>query len=336
MGWFKTGSSRRQAPPSDLEQMWSSLLRGSWSSLAVVPADQGISAKVVTKALSEAVRAHGGGALAMIDATGASVAEGALLAKELASTIGAGSRAVVTVDSLMESLGGVALVRDVEAVLLVVRLGASNFDSVQSTIDIIGPGRILGSVALPREDWTDLAGAHVPPPASPEQTVHVSESVRVDDRVLVLNGAGVCIDSKNAGAYVGALYLAATSTNAAAIVAADEPKAIRMFFLRGDERERIIDSFRRGFERNSRDSVAEVGPKLGLLRASVPAQVTEGQVLSIVYVPGKGTSVGIENGAVSVVEGKSFADAIFRCWLGHQPDDPQLKDAMLGRPPESS
>jgi len=63
--------------------------------------------------------------------------------------VGRGARAVVAVDSLMQSLGGTPLVRDADAVLLVVRLGVSNFDSVQSTIDIVGRERILGAVALP-------------------------------------------------------------------------------------------------------------------------------------------------------------------------------------------
>ena len=63
--------------------------------------------------------------------------------------VSGGSRAVAAVDSLMKSLGGVPLVRDAEAVLLVVRLGSSNFEYVQSTIDVVGRERIIGAVTLP-------------------------------------------------------------------------------------------------------------------------------------------------------------------------------------------
>jgi hypothetical protein len=76
------------------------------------------------------------------------VAEGERHAVALASLIARGVRAVMAVDSLMQSLGGVPLVRDADGVLLVVRPGASDLDSVQSTIEIVGRERILGTVVL--------------------------------------------------------------------------------------------------------------------------------------------------------------------------------------------
>lgn len=133
----------------ELQQMWLSLMRGGWSSLAVVPTDPDFSVRVVTGALAEVAAFHDLGPFQIIDALGASPAAGEQLAQQVASVVAAGSRAVAAVDSLMRSLGGVALVRDAEAVLLVVRPGTSNFDYVQSTIDIVGRERILGAVTLP-------------------------------------------------------------------------------------------------------------------------------------------------------------------------------------------
>jgi hypothetical protein len=133
----------------ELQQMWLSLMSGDWSSLVVVPTDPDSSASVVTGALAEAAAFHDLGPFQIIDALGASPAVGEQLAQQLASVVAGGSRAVAAVDSLMQSLGGVALVRDAQAALLVVRLGSSNFEYVQSTIDIIGRERILGAVTLP-------------------------------------------------------------------------------------------------------------------------------------------------------------------------------------------
>jgi hypothetical protein len=133
----------------EMQQMWLSLMRGSWSSIVVVPADPGTSARAVADALVEVARLEPVDQFQIIDAVGAAPAQGERLARDLASVVESGVRAVVVVDSLMHSLGGVPLVRDADVALLVVRLGSSNFDSVQSTIDIVGRERILGAVALP-------------------------------------------------------------------------------------------------------------------------------------------------------------------------------------------
>ncbi len=144
----------RAAVPADtvrheLRQMWLALMRGSWSSLVVVPTDPGLSARVVIGALVEAAHRDDVGRFQVIDAEGASAAHGERLAQDLASVVATGARAVVAVDSLMQSLGGTPLARDADAALLVVRLGVSNYDTVQSTIDIVGRERILGAVAVP-------------------------------------------------------------------------------------------------------------------------------------------------------------------------------------------
>jgi len=137
------------APRHELRQMWLSLVRGNWSSIVIVPTDAGIPTRDVVGALLEAVALHEMERFQIIDAVGASPAHGELLAQDLASVVARGARAVVAVDSLMQSLGGTPLVRDADAALLVVRLGVSNYDTVQSTIDIVGRERILGAVALP-------------------------------------------------------------------------------------------------------------------------------------------------------------------------------------------
>jgi len=332
MGWFRTGSSPSRAAPSELQQMWLSLMSGNWSSMAVIPTDPGMSTKGVTAALVEVARLHDVGPFKIVDAEGASVAEGIRLAQEVAAVVASGTRAVVAVDSLMQSLSGVPLVRDADAALLVVRLGSSNFDWVQSTIDIIPPGRLVGSVALPREAPADLPEPSGPAPVEPESGFDVGpETLQAGGKNLVLNGAGECKDSRNGKVYVGALYLLSPSKDATAIVAADEAKAVRMTFLRTVDRERVLGAFRQGFEKNSSAWLAELTPKLEMMKSIIPSEMKEGQVLSIVYMPGKGTSVGAEIGRSVTIEGKGFAEAMFRCWLGEHPDDPDLKDGMLGR-----
>lgn len=133
----------------DLQQMWLSLMRGRWWSMVVIPTDPDTSVLGVTRGLQEVARLRNVGPFRIIDAVGASPEVGERLAQEVASVIAGGARAVVAVDSLIRSLGGVPLVRDAEAALLVVRLGTANFEHVQSTIEIVGRERILGAVTLP-------------------------------------------------------------------------------------------------------------------------------------------------------------------------------------------
>jgi hypothetical protein len=51
----------------------------------------------------------------------------------------------------------------------------------------------------------------------------------------------------------------------------------------------------------------------------------------VTYVPGAGTTVAAAGGSSVTVEGKDFADAMFRNWLGPSPADPSLKKAFLGK-----
>jgi len=128
--------------------MWLSLMREKWSSIAVVPTGDLADARTVANALSAVTELQESGPVRIIDAGGATVAEGARLSQELAAVVAGGARAVVAVDSLLENLGGVPLVRDTEAALLVIRLGSAHFDAVRSTVAIIGRERVLGSVVL--------------------------------------------------------------------------------------------------------------------------------------------------------------------------------------------
>ncbi len=48
------------------------------------------------------------------------------------------------------------------------------------------------------------------------------------------------------------------------------------------------------------------------------------------YVRGRDTSVSIKGAEKGVVEGKDFADALFSVWLGGNPVQEDLKNALLG------
>jgi hypothetical protein len=160
--------------------------------------------------------------------------------------------------------------------------------------------------------------------------IKVPESMQVGGKALELNGAGLR-KKFVVKVYVGALYLAEKTKDAKAAIAADAPKAVRMTFLRDLEKGQVMGAFAEGFENNSKNDAKELVRKLDEVAKVIPNRLKEGQTMIVTYVPGKGSTVGMEGGDSATIEGKGFADALFRNWLGDEPADENLRKGMLGR-----
>ena len=172
---------------------------------------------------------------------------------------------------------------------------------------------LLGSASARARD---LAGVTLP------------DTLQAGEKTLKLNGLGL---RKKAlfKVYVGALYLEVPSKDAGAILASDQPKAIRMHFLRDLSKAQLVEAFQEGFEDNAGDKAAAQKATFAKLLALVP-DVKEGETLTFAYVPGKGTTLEAGDKELGVFEGKEFAEAVFAIWLGPQPPSEDLKKGMLG------
>jgi len=174
------------------------------------------------------------------------------------------------------------------------------------------------------------AAVAAPGPARAREVagVEVAEAAEVGGRALRLNGAGLrrrlVFD-----VYVGALYLPAPVRDADAILAADAPWKVTMTFKRDVDHERILQAFSDAFERNSPGELDHLAAELTLLHAGL-ADMRTGQVLSLEYDPGEGTTLRSPAGRPVTVPGRAFGEALLRTWLGAHPADPGLKDALLG------
>ncbi len=159
--------------------------------------------------------------------------------------------------------------------------------------------------------------------------VTVPETVTLGARTLQLNGAG--LRSKLfIKVYVGALYLEKKAGDVNAILSADAPWLVTMTFKRGVEKEKIVGAFKEGFENNSKADLAALLPSLGTVETGLK-DFKEGDVFTISYQPGAGSTLTPPAGAPIVVEGKKFGDALLRNWLGDKPADGDLKAGMLGK-----
>ena len=158
--------------------------------------------------------------------------------------------------------------------------------------------------------------------------VTMPDQINVGSHTLVLNGLGmrkVAIIK----VYVGGLYLPARSRDAAAIMGADAPRAIRMEFVRDVDKGRLTGGFREGLEKNG-------GPKFAAQKANVDRFLAlfgdqkKGTVMTFAYVPGTGTTITIGSKDMATLEGREFADLLFSVWLGASPPSADLRKGMLG------
>lgn len=157
----------------------------------------------------------------------------------------------------------------------------------------------------------------------------VPETLAIGGRTLQLNGAGLR-SRFLVEIYVGALYLERPSSDAVAILAADQPWAVTLTFRRDVDHHRILDAFVTAFEHNSPEQLERLKPQLEIFHA-VLQDLKDGQTMRLHYQPGAGTTLTVPGGATATVPGWPFGEAVLRTWLGDHPTDAGLKDALLGR-----
>ncbi len=171
---------------------------------------------------------------------------------------------------------------------------------------------VLASVALAGE----LAGVKMP------------DTETIEGKTLKLNGMGLR-KKMMFKVYVAGLYVESPSKDAATLISADEVKSMRLSILRTLAGSKITEAIDDGFERNSKSQKEALRARLAKLDAMFP-DVSEGDVIALTYVPGKGTIVAVKGAEKGVIEGKDFADALFAVWLGASPVQNDLKQALLG------
>ena len=125
--------------------------------------------------------------------------------------------------------------------------------------------------------------------------------------------------------YDVAVYAGGAISDAARLVSPETPKAIRILVLfQPDLQRRMVLDWQR-------ELIPAIEPDAAAILRGKFAPIVRGDVVSIEYAPGKGTSVRVNKG-VAVTRGShdlmlSFLDH----WLGQRPLSPELKAALLGR-----
>ncbi|MHB8454466.1 MAG: chalcone isomerase family protein [Acidiferrobacterales bacterium] len=158
--------------------------------------------------------------------------------------------------------------------------------------------------------------------------VHLADAINVGKARLQLNG--IALRTKYMfKIYVGGLYLAQPSSNAADIVRTDAPKALVMQFMRDIKRETMVEAYQEAFANNAPELLARDKADVDRFLAFLPA-VKEGERMVFSYAPGKGSTFVLGGSAPLIIRGKEFADLYLLVFIGPNPPTPEVKQGLLG------
>lgn len=131
--------------------------------------------------------------------------------------------------------------------------------------------------------------------------------------------------------YVGALYTESKVNTRDAVQALKGPKRVLMHMVYDEvSHEKITNGWNDGFEGNNSDEQLEkLQARITVFNSYFP-DLKKGDVMLFDYIPASGTRVTINGEVKGVVEGADFYTALLDIWLGEDPADDDLKEAMLG------
>src|SRR5262245_8730523 len=162
--------------------------------------------------------------------------------------------------------------------------------------------------------------------------VSFPEQMQSEVGTLKLNGLGLRQATfLKVDVYVAALYVAATSSDASAILKSPGPKELILHFVRDVGRTDLNKGWDEGFENNASSELAALKERIEAFKGLMTDMKT-GQRLRFTYKPGVGIRVDVGDTVKGTIAGDDFARALFSIWLGTRPPNAELKAGLLGGP----
>lgn len=198
-------------------------------------------------------------------------------------------------------------------------------------------------VKLVGRSWVMVLGAALLALAGTAATAATVEvaGVKLDDSLelrgtkLQLNGVGVRYKAVFK-VYAAGLYLSKKAGTPEEVYAAPGPKRMSITMLRDIDSAELGKLFSRGMEDNmDKTAFSKVVP--GVVRMSQLftdcKKLNAGDNFTIDWVPGTGTIITVKcSPQIEPFKEPEFFNALMRIWLGPNPADWKLKDALLGKP----
>lgn len=158
--------------------------------------------------------------------------------------------------------------------------------------------------------------------------VSMPAAMEFEGKKLELNGMGLRTKVVFK-VYVAGLYLEKTSRDGMAIAASEQLKRIELVFLRSVDGADVAKAIADGFTNNAGPVLPALAERIAKFEKLIP-DVKKGDKLIFSYRPGTGLDLQANGNILGSIEGKDFADALFRVWLGPKPSDKALKNGLLG------
>ena len=180
---------------------------------------------------------------------------------------------------------------------------------------------LLTLLALP-------CGLYAAPETKNLKGVTMPVSMDLDGKKLQLNGLGLRTKVVFK-VYVAGLYLEKPSKDGLEIAASEQVKRIELVFLRAVDGADVAKAIADGFTNNAGEVLPALKERIEKFGKLIP-DVKKGDRLLFLYRPGKALELEANGKSLGSIEGKDFADALYRVWLGPKPSDKALKDGLLG------
>ena len=162
----------------------------------------------------------------------------------------------------------------------------------------------------------------------------IEDAIELQGSKLQLNGAGVRYRAVFK-VYAAGLYLGKKAGTPEEVFATPGPKRMSITLLREIDSNELGKAFTKGFEENSpKNEMSKLIPgliKMGQIFSDQKKMVA-GENFTIDWIPGTGTIITVKGKQ----QGEPFKEpefyaALMRIWLGPNPADFKLKDALLGK-----
>lgn len=165
--------------------------------------------------------------------------------------------------------------------------------------------------------------------------VKLEDTASLGNATLQLNGAGVRYKAIFK-VYTAGLYLGKKAGTPEEVMTAPGPKRMTITMLREIDSGELGKLFSRGIEDNmDKAAFSKIVP--GVMRMSQVfsdyKKLQPGDNFMIDYIPGTGTIITVKGKAQGEpFKEPEFYNALMGIWLGRNPADYKLKDALLGKP----
>lgn len=177
---------------------------------------------------------------------------------------------------------------------------------------------------------TLIAAAPLADSALTMNGVTLPATIEASGHTLNLNGAALR-KKFIIKVYVAGLYVATPSHSAEEILSADAPRQMLMHFISGHgTKDKICGAWNDGLAANTPGAGAELKQQFAEL-CGMMQDIKNGERMTLTYLPESGTTIDIAGTNRGAIQGKEFADALLRCWIGPKPGPGEgFKNGVLG------